>query len=271
MRWSQADRTLLTLADSTMTPGATSEVAAHHVSGVRTLRLVPGQFDLRLTHDLDRWGDYTYLLGEQRDGVGGLEVFQGNVKIGQWLLTDAFAGGNLGFAHVNGLSVASDGEIVLSALNFDVLIGIDGDPASPTFLQKRWHANGTPSGDDLPNPDYVGVPGTGFDGQHHGSRHGDELWVFDNRGDRVASRALRMAMDPANGTLTELDSWSVGGICANQGGAIPLPGGALVTCANQDRVFAFRDGAATADWRLQAQCGPPGGGSSTRAYPVTIE
>jgi hypothetical protein len=106
----------------------------------------PGEFQLNLTHDADSWGGYTYLLGETSAGVGGFEVFDGPTRLGQWLLTDAFAAGEVGRSHVNGLTVSERGEVVISELTYDAVLAVDGDPASPTFLQLQWHAVGSPGG-----------------------------------------------------------------------------------------------------------------------------
>jgi hypothetical protein len=271
MRWSQADRSVLALKDSAMTFGE-SAVAEIDVEWTEQLRLNTGDFSLRLTHDADKWRGYTYLLGENGQRMGGFEVFDGTTHLGTWMLDDSFSGvPGLANAHVNGLTVSETGEVVISALNLDAVFAVDGDPASPTFLQLLWHAAGSAGASDLPNPDYAPTSGSVFRAQHNGSRVGDELWVFDNGSERTA-RAVRLQMDLVTGALTELDSWSTNTTCRNQGGALPVPGGALVTCANSDEVALFRDATATPDWQLQGQCGSARiGGASTRAYPVTIE
>ncbi|MEQ1569766.1 MAG: hypothetical protein ABMA64_29290 [Myxococcota bacterium] len=269
MRWAPGERSVIAVRDATMSPDS-SLVVETHVSGAELLRLFPQQFTNELTHDVDRWNGYTYLLGEQA-GIGGFEVFDGTTRLGAWSLLDTFAGVEaLETAHVNGLTVSEAGEVVISVFGFDSVVAVDGDPASPTFLQHRWTAAGAPGGGrDLPYPDYV-VQGTAFEQQHNASRHGDDLWVFDNRS-QGAARALRMAMDPTSGTLTETGSWSTGRTCYNQGGALPIEGGALVTCANTAEVFAFREGATEADWTMHASCdGPVAFAVSTRAYPVTV-
>jgi hypothetical protein len=273
MRWSDAERSVIAVTDSTMTRD-TSEVLEVDVTGAELLHLTTAEFDLKLTHDVARWGDYTYLLGETAGRIGGFEVFQGTTRLGQWLLTDTFAGGGLTNAHVNGISVSELGEVLISVYGYSDLVAVDGDPASPTFLQAQWHAQGDPNGfPTLPNPDYVPDDPPLFRRQHAAARFGDEIWLFDNESQRDA-RALRLQLDPANGLMTELDSWSMGRDCPNQGGALPITGGVLATCANSDQVAAFRDATAQADWTLRATCGGgggfPGGGSSTRAYPVVI-
>ncbi len=276
MRWSQADRSLLALKDSAMSAGP-SEVLESHVSGRELLHLTPAELDLRLTHDLDRWNGYTYVLGEAPSMMGGFEVFQGTTKLGQWMLTDGFPSvpePGLQLAHVNGLSVSEDGQVLVTVHGADTVVSVDGDPSSPTFLQMSWHATGNPDGvNELPNPDYAPAAGTLFYGPHNGNLNDGELWVFDNLS-QAGARAVRMAMDSKTGELTELEAWSTGyspDRCANQGGALPIPGGALVTCANEDVVQAFRHGASVPDWTLTATCGAPAGGSSTRAYPVVFE
>jgi hypothetical protein len=269
MRWSQDTRSVLAVTDSAMSRDD-SEVLEVDVEWTERTHLVPGEFQLNLTHDADSWGGYTYLLGETSAGVGGFEVFDGPTRLGQWLLTDAFAAGEVGRSHVNGLTVSERGEVVISELTYDAVLAVDGDPASPTFLQLQWHAVGSPGGRDLPAPDVVPVAPPAWRGQHNASRVGDELWVFDNRSDGDA-RAVRMQLDLGAGTVTELDSWSTGLSCTNQGGALPVPGGVLTTCANNDRVALYRDGQTTPDWTMRATCNGRAGGSSTRAYPVIVE
>jgi hypothetical protein len=176
---------------------------------------------------------------------------------------------------VNGLVVSATGEVIISVHGFDAIVAVDGDPASPAFLQMLWHAAGAPGGGaDLPAPDYQPLGGKIFEAQHNASRHGDDLWVFDN-GSTGSARALRMVMDHAAGSLVEGESWSVHQTCMNQGGAVKIDGGVLATCANSADVYAFREGAAMPEWTLNASCdgggGPWGGGVSTRAFPVIVE
>jgi len=267
MMWSPADRTVLALADSVMsfTPSAFEE---RDLLGDVILSLDPDtHFDLKLTHDVGRWGRYTYLLGEAGFGMGGFEVFDGTTKLGQWLIDDSFPG--FGWSHVNGLTVSDAGEVIVSEHIHDTIFAVDGDPASPTFLGELWHASGSATA-EVPDPDYRPETGVLFEGQHRGSRHGDELWVFDNRSQGQA-RALRMSMHHTTGRLEELDSWSMAGDCPNQGGAVPLPGGVLATCANSGWVTAFRDGETSAEWAVRAQCGTTGFARSTRGFPVVVE
>jgi len=279
MMWSQPDRSLLTVRDSAMSNNESLFVEVG-VAGDERLRLLPGtDFSLALTHDVGRWGPYTYLLGEDTR-VGGFEVWEGTEHLGTWLLSDAFSEvGDLEVAHVNGLTASDEGEVVISALGFNAVLTVDGDPASPTFLQMLWHARGVSGGGGLPNPDFTPESGDVFERQHNASVHGDELWVFDN-GSASSARAVRLSLDAGAGTLTELDAWPLNQQCMNQGGAMPLDGGVLATCANTGDVSAFRDGADTPEWTLHASCGGPGGpggnmggnmGGSTRAFPVQVQ
>lgn len=274
MFWSQPDRSVLAVRDSLMSRDS-SLVVEHHVSGEELLRLEPGDFTMGLSHDIGRWGAYTYLLGEIGPAIGGFEVWEGTDFLGMWTLRDAFPDEPLGDAHVNGLNVSAEGEVLISVHARDGVVAVDGDPASPTFLQMVWHAAGEPGGrDDLPDPDYVPEgPGDLFVHQHNASRHGDMLWLFDNES-QPDSRALRMRMDHERGVLVEDGAWSIGRTCLNQGGAIPIDGGVLITCANSGDVYAVREDAASPDWSFHADCGGGGFGfleGHTRAYPVTVE
>jgi hypothetical protein len=270
--WNQDARTVLSVNTSTL--------LEQHVSGEVVLQLTSGvDFEHTLHHDTERWGDYRYLLFEyplpQGPGWGrpadGVHVFEGSTWLGTFRVADHFVpeDGWGDWTHANGLQVTEAGELVLSLLNYDTVLSIDGDPASPTFLEVNWHAVGSPDG--LPGPDYAPVEGLdeGFSRQHNASRHGDTLWLFDNRSQRE-SRAIRLRMDEAQGTLTLDAAWSFDETCENQGGSVPLPGGVLATCANNGQVWAFLEGQPSPTWTLQADCGDAAGLPLTRAIPVFI-
>ncbi len=272
--WSQADLTVLSVGED--------RFQEQHVSGDVVLDLAGGgvDFEHTLHHDTARWGDLRYLLFEYPVGalfVDGVHVFDGPTRIGTWLMGDDFTvpdSGEGDWGHANGLKVTETGEIVLSLHTFSSVLTVDGDPASPTFLQSETILNGGKGG--LPDPDYVPVdgPGEGFRRQHNASRHGDDLWVFDNES-QPTSRALRMALDPATGTLTTTGSWSFDETCKNQGGAIPLAGGGvLASCANVGKVWQFDEAATEPGWTLEADCGEdlePGSLPILRGIPVMVE
>jgi len=267
MRWSQADRSFLAARDSKMGPGDSYFVEVH-VSGTELLRIEQNDLvDLvALTHDLDRWGPYTYLQGVAPNGSEGFEVWEGTTHLGAYVLEQDFG---LGESWLNGITVSETGEAILSERDNHAIISIDGDPNSPTFLELNWHAAGI-AGIGLPNPDFGPAIGQIYKDQHHASLDGDDLWVFDNDS-QPSSRALRMSMDPASGELTETGSWSVGRHCENQGGAVPVDGGVLVTCANSGDVHYFAEDSSTPDWSLNAACGGGLFSKPTRAYPVWVE
>jgi hypothetical protein len=273
MLWSPETLSVLAISDSTMSLDQSVFVETH-LSGTELRRLFPGTFDLNLTHDIGQWGPYTYLLGED-DGIGGFEVFEGDKLVGSVSLMDFYPEVNgLEIAHVNGLVLTEDGEAVMSLHAYDSVLGIDGDPLSPTFGELRWMAAGAPGGgQDLPDPTYLPKGPVGFKRQHNASRHGDSLWVFDNMS-QDQSRALHLGLDAGAGWMSERESWLMGRVCSAQGGAIPIEGGVLATCAPTAEVKAFREGQKEPDWSLYATCGPlPPVGlipSSTRAFPVRI-
>ena len=267
MRWSQADHSFLAASDARMMGFDDSRMVELHISGKELMRLDSDDLKLSaLTHDLDRWGPYTYLLGLDDNDAEGFEVWQGDVHRGTYLLKADFA---LEDSWVNGLSVADDGQVILSERNSNTIISVDGDPDSAGFLTVNWHAAGV-TGTGLFNPDFSPVGPDLYESQHHASLYGDDLWVFDNDS-RASSRAVRISMDAQSGALTETGSWSVGQVCENQGGAFPVPGGALVTCANSGDVFLFSEGDSTPLWQLNASCGGLSYSRSTRAYPVVVE
>jgi hypothetical protein len=273
MLWSPETQSVLAISDSTMTFDQSLYVETH-LSGAQLARLEPGDFELDLTHDVGRWGPYTYLLGEE-GGIGGFEVFEGQTRLGSVSLVDYYGGlQGLNLAHVNGLVLTEDGEAVMSLHGFDSALGIDADPLSPTFGELRWMALGAPGGgQDLPDPDYLPAEGIAFRRQHNVSRHGQSLWVFDNMS-QEHSRALQLTLDDTDGSMREQASWSVGKVCMAQGGAIPIEGGVLATCATSAEVFAFRQDSKEPDWTMHATCGlgaPLGSlSSSTRAFPVQV-
>ncbi|MBA2320926.1 MAG: hypothetical protein H0V89_07215, partial [Deltaproteobacteria bacterium] len=259
--WSQSSRTVLSVNDE--------RFQEQDVGGAVVLELAEGtDFDAPLHHDTARWGALRYLLFEYPVGgllVDGIHVFDGPTLVGTFLLGDHFfvPGDGAGdWAHGNGLKVSDDGDILLSLHVFSSVLSIDGDPASPTFLEIEWLANG--AGGGLPSPDYVPV-GEGFLRQHNASRHGDDLWVFDNDGG-AHSQAVRLAIDDLAGTITTTGTWSFDTDCPNQGGAIPLPGGGvLATCANANLVWAFEEASTEPDWTLTADCGQQGGAAACRS------
>ncbi len=146
----------------------------------------------------------------------------------------------------------------------------DGDPDAPGFLDIRWVAAGTDHG--LPDADVVAAAGPeeGFDGQHNATVRGDRLWLFDNRGPDGSSRAARYRLDGAEVRLDE--AWSMGTWCQIQGGAVPVDGGVLATCATTREVREFRDGQPEPAFALTAGCGlggiGPGGEAINRAIPI---
>lgn len=266
--WSQESRSVLSTAGSSF--------LEQHVSGEDLLSVSVSE---SLHHDADRWGDYRYLLFERRVGnynVDGIHVYEGSKLVDTWYMEDHFTvsgNGNGDWAHSNGLNVTEDGVIILSTLNFSTVVAIDGDPASSSFLEVLWHAAGATAG-GLPGPDYVPVSGSteGFSRQHNASVFGDDLWVFDNRG-QSNSRAVRMAMDHDEGTLSVTGAWSFNTTCANQGGALPVEGGTLASCANAGLVWLFEDAASSPAWTFSATCGGGGGRGipMTRAIPVFVQ
>ncbi|MEN0064810.1 MAG: hypothetical protein AAGA48_21875 [Myxococcota bacterium] len=248
-----------------------------NLSGNIVLRLDPGVHYSNahmLHHDVDRWGNFRYLLFQYDvDGflVDGVHVFEGDTLRGTWFMDDHFTvgGGNPDWSHGNGINVNDDGTIVLSFLSFDAVVALDGDPNSPTFLDILWHAAGAPE-TGLPNPDFIptGQLNERFRGQHNASLVNDDLWVFDNASQGM-SRALRMSMDASVGLLTVTGSWSMEEFCPIQGGALPIDGGVLATCATSGQARAFRENATTSDWSLRSGC--QGRPELNRAIPVSFD
>ncbi|MBX2801313.1 MAG: hypothetical protein KTR31_26785 [Myxococcales bacterium] len=270
--WSQASRSVMSVGQD--------RFVEQHVSGAQLLSLERGvDFDGTLHHDATRWGEYRYLLFERPVGsvnVDGIHVFDGTTLVDTFYLEDHFTPGTGGgdWGHGNGLNATEDGDLILSLLTFDAVLQIDGDPASPTFLEIDWHGAGS-ADEGLPGASVFPAAGKGntFNAQHNISRVGDDLWVFDNTGDGRRSRAIRQHLDLAKGTLTTTGEWWFDERCRNQGGALPLPGGGtLATCANRGQVWSFDEGGTRPRWTLDASCGGETGFLNiTRAIPVWIE
>jgi len=262
---------MLTMRDAAFSP-STSAVRKSDLADSELLYLDETDLELKATHDIDSWNGYTYVLGHKTIGFaeGGVEVFDGTTHLGTWMLSDTFPTiDDLPGVHTNSISVSDAGEIIVSLHYKDAILGIDGDPASPTFLQTNFQALGNDDlRDPLPDPDYVPASDTLFEDQHNPSRHGDTLWVFDNLSQRN-SRAVHMSMN-SDGTLTELESYAPGRRCLFQGGALPVTDGLLFTCATSDDVFLFRQGNEEPEWEMKAKCGGSGS-TSVRAYPVVVE
>ena len=140
------------------------------------------------------------------------------------------------------------GDLVVSLRHIDAVFVLD-----PGTREVKWSAHEPFMRQH--DPDFIG-----------------EGWisVFDNRNE-ATSRGVRALMNHAQGTLVELESWSLDRTCHNQGGVLPMPGGALLTCSNSDEVSAFRSGEELPAWTMLATCGAGSGSTSVRAYPVFIE
>jgi hypothetical protein len=274
MYWSQASHSVLALEDSTMGRGVSSfnEV---NVSGEEVLRLEADEdFTLKLTHDVSRWSDYVYLLGEDEADISGFEIFKGTEHLATWQIDAEFADvPNIDTDHINTLSVNEGGEVVMSVYGFHGVISVDGNPDSPTFLQMNWHASGDPGGDvpDLPDPDYVIEDGLNFRRQHNTNMFDGQLWLFDNSS-QPTSRGLVFDLDDSTGQLLLDQEYNLDLACSNQGGVLKVDGGALITCANQNKGHLFPTGGADPVYTIKGSCpmeGPLDKG--VRVYPVMFE
>ncbi len=249
------------------------------LGGRTTMRLVEGEdFDGSLHHDATRWGDLTYALFEEPVGdldVDGFHVWDGDRLVGSFRLGDPFdvpATGQGDWSHANGLNATDDGLVVMSLRNFDTVLAVDGDPASPTFLQVVWSATGSDPVLGAPTFAAAAGPLEGFHHQHNASLHGDRLWLFDNEGDGVRSRAARYVLDGAAGEVRHEASWFLEHRCDIQSGALPIDGGVLTSCATTGQVAAFRDGEVRPGFTLEARCGPGlVAAPITRAFPVDFD
>jgi hypothetical protein len=156
----------------------------------------------------------------------------------------------------------------MSLLVFDTVLGVDGDPASPTFLDVTWGAGGTNQA--LPGVDYTAGLGPldGFNGQHNATRRGDQLWVFDNLS-AGRSRAARYDL-MATGELVVDEAWSFDTTCPIQGGAVPVGDGVLGTCVAANDIRYFENGTPDAVWEVDMQCGQVPGIGMNRAIPVQV-
>jgi hypothetical protein len=253
------------------------------MDGAQSLVLTRGaDFDEGLHHDVETWGGYTYLLYEYSEGaavVDGIHVFEGSRRVGSFELGDHYAVSGSGeWSHANGIEASDDGQIILSMLNHSAVVAVDGDPSSPTFLEVLWSAAGEAS---LPDPTY-GPPSStsdGFSSQHNASFVDGLLWLFDNRGAGSYSRAAAYELDQSD--VVRVETYDFSARCDVQGGAIPVGGGVLGTCASANDVRWWGRGETDASWTLQGDCavgggggGPGGGGGNgtlARAIPVRFD
>jgi len=250
------------------------------VDGSVGLQLSSGDFSGSLHHDVTRWNGLTYLLFQYLvDGtlVDGVHVYDGTTLLGTFRLGDHYTvtpgapgpGGD-DWSHANGINATEDGLIVMSVLKFSTVIALDGDPASPTFLDIVWSVGGH-SG-SLPGVDYLAPSSLdeGFAAQHNASFTGDRLWLFDNQGNGLQSRAASYELVGDQALLTE-DYW-FDNRCDIQGGAIPIEGvGVLGTCATVNEVWMFETGEPDPTWTLHASCGLAGPASLNRGIPVWFD
>ena len=271
-----ADGVIWALGDDVLvgqTP--TGETVARYEQGV--------DFDGTLHHDLTVWQGRTYVLFEEPHPVAdvdGVHVFADGVLQASMRLSDHFAitepdpeaspgPGSGEWAHANGLTVSPEGDLVLSLLNFDSVLALGGEPDAPDYLAPRWLAVGSDRG--LPEADFApGDDTAGFMAQHNATRRGDQLWLFDNLGDPLTSRAERYRLDSDAGTLDLEVSWDLGLSCPVQGGAVPVDDGVLASCTLASRVHWFVEGEPEPRWTLQAQCDTASRGVMTRALPVWL-
>jgi len=259
-----------------------SRVERTEMDGSQSLALARGtDFSEGLHHDVETWGPYTYLLFEYSEGstiVDGILVFEGSQHLGTFSLGDHYAvSGNGEWSHANGIEATEDGVVILSMLNHSAVVAVDGDPDSATFLDVLWSAAGETS---LPDPTYGPPPTTiqGFSSQHNASYVDGLLWLFDNRGASSYSRAASYEL--ANGEVILVETYAFDDRCDVQGGAIPVGGGVLGTCASANDVRWWVRGAAEATWSLHGDCatggGPGGGGgggngTQNRAIPIRFD
>jgi len=224
-------------------------------------------------HDLARWNGYTYLLHSYSTGIATVDavhVYDGMDLLGtfdfddHYDTTDVQGGGPGGneWGHANGINPSEDGQLVISLLLWSSVVAIDADPQSASFLDITWVVAGT--NDGLPNADYSPAAGAdqGFDRQHNASWVDGKLWLFDNTGTNGESRVARYTLNDTTGEVEFEEGWGVEDACNIEGGAVPIDGGALGTCATSRDIFEFRVGSETPTFELNAGCGNggPGGG-----------
>ncbi len=270
--WSQAERSVFSLAPH--------RLLQTHVSGEVLLELdeathFPGK---NLHHDITRWGPYTYVIFDEPYGglrADGILVFRGTELVGTFRLSDTYTPPDTGtgdWAHANGINANEEGLIALSLRNFDMVLGIDGDPDSPTFLDILWTAGGSAQALGTPNFNPAIGPEEGWAGQHNPHVDGDRLTLFDNFGDGVVSRAARFHLDPTTGQAVHERSWYLDELCQIQSGAVPFDGGILASCASSGKVSAFAEASTEPSFQLEARCPPNGFVTAiTRGIPVRIE
>jgi hypothetical protein len=185
----------------------------------------------------------------------------------------------LDWAHVNGLYVDTDGDLILSLHSFSTVLRVEGDPQDPAFGTPVWAlaaSETAPFGQDLvlTDPDDL-TDDELFGNQHHPELLPDgTLQIFDNGEDVTdTARVLQLGLDLQAGEAQVRGSYSLGTVCPIEGGAFVRPGGQVVaTCALRGTFYEISptDGAHLGT--TQVTC--PGTSGFTvlpRAIPVELQ
>jgi hypothetical protein len=186
--------------------------------------------------------------------------------------------GALAWAHLNGLYVDTDGDLIVSLHGFSTVLRVEGDPDDPAFGTPVWSL--APPETGPLEPDLVLTDPEGrtddeiFGHQHHPHLLPDgTLQIFDN-GEAVTdeARVLQLGLDLEAREAPVRGSFPLGTVCPIEGGAFVREGGQLVaTCALRGTYYelAVEDGAVLGETRVT--CASSSGFTVIpRAIPVKI-
>ncbi len=176
-------------------------------------------------------------------------------------------------SHANSVYVDPTGELVVSFRFFDTVIGLDGDPTSPTFGELRWALEGEDGAEYESSFSLESdvTPDASFQANHCAQfAPTGELTVFDN-GNSGLSRALVIDLDLGAGVADITEVYEPGLTCGVQSAIYKHAedGSVLLTCATEPWFAEFDEGSAAPRWTYAPSCSGMGpGGMIPRGIPV---
>ncbi len=282
-----------------MTVARSAVVELDWAGNVRLERRKGVDFDAAVHHDVTRRDGITYVLRADRftlentDWVlDGVLAFDDTGLVGEFGIEDAgfplvsspfdtfgywastFPAAH-DYSHANSISIADDGDVLISFRHLHSVIRFTGGPGTPEFGTVEWVATGRDDshlwpGDLTADP----VDGARFGGQHHTTLAADgSLWMMDNGWDAgQLARGVRYALDFVGGEMSVLASWDMGLECPVQGAAFPLDdGGVLLTCASEGLIAEYpAESGSEAEWEMQVTCDGPSSVFVARGVPLEL-
>ncbi len=163
--------------------------------------------------------------------------------------------------HLNSFQFDDNGDWILSFKDMGQVLKVHGDPGASDFGALDWLLDAENRGSMSLSSG--GVP-AGFLGQHHVTKAGTTMWMFDNLGESAA-RALRLEVDETSNVATAVEQRSMAMSCPMVGSVFPIGDHVLALCGTENHMKEF-DASGSVVWELSHACG--GGVPSYRAVPV---